>query len=427
MNAASLPSPLRRLGRLPALVSPTSLLAFAAILVLLLAEGCAPREKAAAKAPQAVSAEAARLAPFALEAEYAARILPAAQVNIVPKVGGRAASVLAEVGDAVKKGQVLFTIEKGDYDAQLRQADAALRSARANLDRSNDTGQESQVLQAQAALDQATVARDEAKKLRDKTKLLFDQGAVSKQQMDDVDARLKAAEIQVDAATRSLAIVRDKAGAQAGDVLSGQVDAARAQADLAKSQLAATSVLSPLSGHVSYRDVEPGEMVGSSSLAFVVIDDSKVLAEAALSDRSISWLSRGMEVAVTITALGPRGERRGRVDWVGPSVDPRTLLYPVRIELDNADGSIRPGMIARIRFPVEARREALLIPERASFTENGLDYVMLAREGRAAKVAVTLGESDGTEVEVLSGLKAGDLVVTAGQEFLADGDPLRVK
>jgi len=336
------------------------------------------------------------------------------------------ASVRVDVGDAVKKGQVLFTIEKGDYDAQLRQADATLRSARASLARSDETGQESQLLQAQSAYDQAVVARDETKNVRDKTKRLFDQGAVSRQQMDDIESRLKAAEIQVAAAKKNLALVRDKAGAQASAVLSGQVDAAKAQTDLAKSQLASTSVLSPLTGHVSYRDIEEGEMVGTSALAFIVIDDSKVLAEAALSDRSIGWLSRGMDVAITIPALGPLGERSGRVDWVGPAVDPRTLLYPVRIILDNADGEIRPGMLARIRFPIEERRQVLLIPERAHFTENGLDYVMLAKSGKAIKRNIVLGESDGSNVEVLSGLAVGDEVVTAGQEFLSDGDLVKV-
>lgn len=404
----------------------TAAIGVAGLFVLALSSCGTPKE-VASKPPQAVSAMSAKLEPFALEAEYAARILPAAQVNIVPKVGGRVSTVLANVGDVVTKGQTLFTIEKGDYDAQVRQADAALRSATANLDRSNDAGQESQVLQAQAALDQAVVARDDAKSLRDKTKSLYVQGAVSRQQLDDVEARLKAAQIQVDAATKNLTIVRDKAGTQAGDVLAGQVDAARAQADLAKSQLASTIVVSPLAGHVSYRDVEAGEMVGTSSLAFVVIDDSKVLAEASLSDRSVGWLSRGMEVSVTIPALGPRGDRRGKVDWVGPAVDPRTLLYPVRVVLDNADGAIRPGMLARIKFPVEERREALLIPERSHFTENGLDYVMVAKGNLAAKVQVTLGESDGSSVEVLSGLSAGDEVVTAGQEFLSDGDALVVK
>ncbi len=397
----------------------------AAVGAALLPLSCAKEKPQAARPPRAVSAMVASMKPFALEAEYAARILPASQVNITPKVGGRVETVLARVGDFVQKGQALLTLESGDYDAQYRQAQAALQSSRANLTRSNETGQESQLLQAQANFDQAQIARDETQKGFDKTKRLYDGGVVSRQQMDEVDARLRGAGIQLEAARKALEIVRDKSGKQAGEVLSGQVDAAQAQADLAKSQLDSTAIASPLAGHVSWRDVEPGAMIGPSSLAFVVIDDSNVLAEAGLSDRSIGFVHRGMSLKVSIAALGGRNaERVGIVERVSPAADPRTMLYTVRVAISNADGAIRPGMLAKIRFPIEARRQALLIPERATFTENGLDYVIVGEGGVARRRQVTLGESDGSSVEIRGGLEAGTLVVTAGQEFLADGDSM---
>ena len=159
------------------------------------------------------------------------------------------------------------------------------------------------MLQAQAAVDQAAVADDDAKSLFDKTARLFDSGAVSKQQLDDVEARYKSAGIQLDAARRSLAIVKDKAGSQANEIASGQVDAAAAQADLARSQLDATVIRSPISGRVSYRGVETGEMIGSSTLAFVVIDDSSVVAEAELSERQVGSVRKGMPLEVKIPAL----------------------------------------------------------------------------------------------------------------------------
>jgi multidrug efflux pump subunit AcrA (membrane-fusion protein) len=407
-----------------AAVGPTLLI----LILPLLALACSKTEKQAVRAPRAVAASPAQRRDFSIDSEYAARILPASQVNITPKVGGRVLEVSARVGDFVKKGQVLLTLESGDFDAQLRQAQAGLLSAKANMTRSNDAGQTGQVLQAQAAYDQAQIARDETQKAWDKTKRLYDGGVVSKQQMDDVDAKLRASLIQLDAARRSLELVRDKAGPQASDVLSGQVDAAQAQTDLAQSQLESAIIRSPLDGHVSYRDAEPGALIGTSSLTFVVIDDSRVLAEAGLSERSVGLVAKGMRLKVTIGALGTgRAERDGTVEHVSPAADPRTLLYMVRIGIPNGDGSIRPGMLAKIRFPIEVHRSALLVPERAAFTENGLDYVMIAIGGKAEKRRLVLGESDGSLVEVREGLEEGALVVTAGQEFLADGDNLIVK
>jgi multidrug efflux pump subunit AcrA (membrane-fusion protein) len=381
----------------------------------------------ATRPPRAVTAQPAMLKSFSLEAEYAARILPASQVNVTPKVGGRVAKVYVQVGDFVRKGDPLLMLESGDYDAQYRQAQAALLSSRANLTRSNETGQESQLLQSQSSYDQALIARDEIQKAFDKTKRLYDGGVVAKQQMDDVDAKLRGANLQLESAKKALELVRDKSGKQAGDVLSGQVDAAQAQADLAKSQLDSTSILSPLDGHVSWRDVEPGAMIGTSALAFIVIDDSSLLAEAYLTDRSIGFVHQGMRLKVTVSALGAKAERVGIVERVSPAADPRTMLYSVRVAISNPDGAVRPGMLATIRFPIEAPRPALLVPERSTFTENGLDYVMVAEAGIARRRQVSLGESDGSFVEIREGLAEGTLVVTAGQEFLADGDPVLAK
>ncbi len=384
---------------------------------------CAKPKEIVVRPPRAVQAETATRKPFFLEAEYAARILPASQVNVTPKVGGRVAKVFVRVGDFVTKDQKLFTIEPGDFEAQFRQAKAALLSARANLSRNEGSGQESQMLQAQSTYDQALIQRDEIQKAWDKTRRLYDGGVVPKQQMDDVDAKLRAASLQLEAAKKALTLVRDKSGQQASQVLVGQVDAAQAQADLAKSQLDSAAVLSPLAGHVSWSDVEPGAMIGTNTLAFIVIDDSSVLAEAGLTDRAIGYVHKGMSLKIAIPALrGAAAERVGTVDRVSPAADQRTMLYTVRVAISNDDGAIRPGMLAKIRFPIEAVRQALLVPERATYTENGLDYVMVAEEGLAHRKQVSLGESSGNLVEVREGLDEGALVITAGQEVLSDGD-----
>jgi RND family efflux transporter MFP subunit len=120
------------------------------------------------------------------------------------------------------------------------------------------------------------------------------------------------------------------------------------------------------------------------------------------------------------------GELSGRVDSVSPAADPRSMLYAVRLLVPNPDGRLRGGMLARLRVPLQTKRGALLVPERATFSENGADYVLVVREGKSLKRLVKLGDSDGTSVEALEGLAEGELVVTAGQEFLGDGDPVAI-
>jgi RND family efflux transporter MFP subunit len=396
---------------------------------------CARKAEVLARPPHTITAAVAEKRDFELSTDYPASIAPLREVNITPKVGGRVSSVLVEVGMAVSKGQPLLELDASDYQSQYRQAQAALGSAKAALTRTSDSGQQQQIIQAQAAADQAQVAYDDAKSAYDRIKRLYDGGSVPRQQLEDADARAQAAEIQREAAAKALALVQDKAGSQADDIASSQVDQATAQTELAKSQLDETVLRSPIAGRVSYRDVEAGEMIGTSTLAFIVIDESSVVAEAGLSERAIGAVRKGMGLEVVIPALGDgdRGRRAGIVDSVSPAADPRSMLYQVRILIPNADGALQGGMLARVRIPVETRRGALLVPERSTFSENGADYVLVValdssggKEGSVSRRRVTLGESDGSSVEALDGLSQGELVVTAGQEFLGDGDRVKI-
>ena len=407
----------------------TLFLALAAAAIL---GSCARAKEGAQRIPQAVRVAAAEKRDFVLASEYAARVSPALEVNVTPKVGGRVVSIHAEVGQRVAKDAILLELDASDYDAQYRQAKAALGTAKAGLARTSESGQEQQILQAQAAADQASVAYDDASSLYEKTKRLLDSGAVSQQQFDDVEARYKSARIQLDAARRSLSLVKDKAGSQANDIASGQVDSASAQADLARSQFDAATIRSPLAGRISYRGVEAGEMVGTSTLAFVVIDDSSVIAEAGLSERQVGLVRRGMRLEVVVPALGLK-PFTGVVDSVSPAADPRSLLYAVKVRVPNGSGSIKGGMIARLRVPLETRKGAVLVPESAVFSENGGDYCFAAipesgaqGKHKAAKRLVKLGESDGESVEILEGLSPGDLVVIEGKEFIGSGDAISV-
>jgi len=417
---------------------------FAAAVLAFAFPSCVRRAETAALPPRLVSAAPVARKDFALSAEYAASLAPEREVDITPKVGGRVSAVLVEVGAAVAEGQPLCELEASDYEAEYRQASAALESADASLTRTSDSGLEQQKIQAKSAADQARIAYDDAKDAYDRTKRLYDGGSIPRQQFDDAEARFEASGVQRDAADSALALIEDKAGSQEDEIAAGQVGQAKAQVDLARSRLDATVIRSPIAGRISYRNVEAGEFVGTSTLVFVVIDERRVVAEAGLSERVVGGIKKGMAMEIVVPAIetGAPGSGRlsGRVDSVSPAADPRTMLYSVRLLVPNADGRLRGGMLARLQVPMETRRGALLVPERATFSENGLDYVLVAvpssaegaglagksPEGRAAKRRVTLGESDGSEVEVLDGVAQGELVITAGQEFLGDGDRIAI-
>jgi len=397
--------------------------ALAAALASVLAAGCAPARPAAPEAPRSVTTAHAARRTIEISVGYAARIRAREEILVSSKVSGRVAAVNAEVGQQVRRGQLLFSLEPGDYDAQVRQARAAVDSARANLTRTSDSSLSSQVIQAQAAVKQAQVQYDDAKDLFERTQKLYNDGTVTRQQLDSAEARMKSADISLGAARDSLALIQEKGGPQSTGLASTQVDQAQAALDLAESQLSNTRIISPITGVVASRNVDRGELVSSSVPAFVVIDVSTVTAEASVSESIVEKIHRGEKVSLAVDAVPGAGKIEGTVDTISPAADARG--YTVKVAVGNPGNALRPGMFARVSFPVDTRKNALVVPNGAVVTEMGVEYVFAVAGGAVKKTAVETGISDEEVTEITQGLHDGAMVVTEGQSFLTDGQKVR--
>ena len=359
--------------------APTLLLAGAA---LLLVAGCAQQKKTAAAQPKSVTATAVVRSNITVSVEYPARIRPLQEIVVSPKIAGRVATVGADVGQAVRSGDILFTLEATDFEAQNRQATAALDSAQANLTRTSDSSLSSQVIQAQAAVKQAQVQYDDAKDVSDRTEKLYNDGTASRQQRDSAKAKADSAAIALDTAQQNLSLLQDKAGPQSTGLASTQVDQAKAAADLAQSQLSNTVIRSPLAGVVSVRNVDPGELVASGSPAFVVIDTSALDAEASVEESTVRTLTLGETIPVRVEADGSTS-LPGVVQTISPAADPRTQGYMVKVRIRASDAAVKPGMFARLSIPVAARTGVLVVPNSAVLTESGVTSVVAVVGGKA--------------------------------------------
>jgi HlyD family secretion protein len=407
-------------------VSAAAALAAAALLSL---AGCGRAKEAPQQVVRSVSVAKAVRSTIAIAVEYPAKIKAAREIVVSAKVAGRVAAVRADVGQKVKKGEVLFTLESRDYDAQTRQARAALESAKANLTRTSDSSLSGQIIQAQGAVKQAQVQYDDAQELYRRTQKLLDDGTASRQQLDSVKAKFDSAAIALDTAKQNLSLIQDKGGPQSTGVASTQVDQAQANLDLAQSQLENTRVASPIDGVVSVRNVDPGELVSSAVPAFVVIDVRSLNAEASLEEGMVKKVSLGQRVPLRVDAAGAV-KLEGVVDSISPAADPRTQGYAVKVRIDHPDEAIKPGMFARISFPVDRQTDVLVVPNGALASETGVDYVYAVVPGDGGtvvkKIAVQPGIADDSVTAILSGITEGTLVVTEGQSFLNDGAPVKI-
>ena len=372
-----------------------------------------------------VRAVGATTASIEMDVEYAGKIKPAEEVTVSSKVSGKVSTVSADVGSEVQAGQVLFTLDSKDVDAQYQQSQAALDSARANLTRTSDSSISQQVIQAESAVKQAQIQYDDIKNLYDKTKKLFQAGSATQQQMDDLDTRVKGAQVQLETAQADLSLIKEKAGPQSVDVASAQVTQAQAGVNLASTQLDNDVISSPIAGTVSIRNIEVGELTSSAVAAFTIINTKTLTVEVSIPDSMVEKVRKGQNAPVKISALGEK-VFDGIVDSISPSADAKTDAYIVKIKVDNADGSIKPGMFARVVFPTEKKENILTVPNQAIVVESGIQYIYAVVQNAIVKKPIETGLSNDKVTEVTKGLNAGDDVVTEGQSFLNEGEKVNV-
>ncbi len=306
-------------------------------------------------------------------------------VNVVTKVTGIVKEITAQVGKPITKGDTLFTIDDADIKSQLAQAKAGLKMAEASYAQNKER-------------------YENAKKDLARGELLYEQGAISEQALEQM--RIAASDT-----------------GQA--VLEAQLAQAKASYDLAYKQYEECHVTSPIDGTVAYINVGPGEMVSTGTPAAVVVDMSAVVLEGTLSENLINRINQGGSINVRISSAGDT-PFIGRLKEISPAADQRTGLFGLKVFIENPEGIIKPGMFAEADLIKDSKEGVLYIPSTALLSKNGSQCVYIAEDGRASKREVITGIAIEDVIEILSGVAEGENVVIKGQDYLNDGETLRV-
>ncbi len=208
------------------------------------------------------------------------------------------------------------------------------------------------------------------------------------------------------------------------DQLKYDLENARAVNRLADLELSYTNVVAPISGVIASRSIKTGNFVQINTPIFRIVDTSRLEATLNVPERELATIKAGQPVLLQVDAITGK-TFQGTVDRVAPVVDSGSGTFRVIAAFDSG-GTLQPGMFGRIRIDYDQRANAAVIP-RVALLEGETDpAVFTVREGKAKRVEVKLGYVDGAWAEVLSGLKLGDPVVTAGKVALRDGSAVQV-
>ncbi len=371
--------------------------------VLLTLAGCGGEGPAERRQVTPLPVEVAEVArgPMTEFIQATGRIEPSVRVRLATKLQGRVEEVNFEEGQAVESGQVLVKIDAADVRARRAQAEAARSQAAASLK------------QLEASVREAQAMFQNAESNFRRVKSLFDKKAATQEQYDNASAGFEVAQSKLDAIQAQREVLRANMAAAEGQI-------EEAEALLAYSALAAS-----LSGVVTEKNVEVGDM-SAPGVPLVVLEDlSRVKVELVVPEEDIPFVEPGDKVNIAVDAL-PERSFEGGVETVIPSGDPLSHAFVVKVLLANPDGALKPGMFVRAGIVKAHRDDAITVPLDAILEEGEKKFVFRVENGRAVRVDIQTGLQELTSIEAAEGLQPGDRVVTRGKENLTSQSAVRV-
>lgn len=324
-------------------------------------------------------------------------LLPREEIQVGPEIEGyRLTEIFAEVGDTVKKGQILARLSREVLDTQMAQNTANGAKARASI------------AQQKASLDQMLAQEAEATSAVERTRQLRKSGVASQETLDERERAVKVASAQVAAARETLN------AAEADAVL---VQAQRAELDL---KLQRTDVRAPDNGIILARDARIGAIVLStrSEPLFRIARDGAVDLDAEVPEVALPRIAVGQ--SVDVTPAGFTKPVRGTVRLISAEVDKASRLGRAKIALPY-DPALKPGTFARGLVQLD-RRDGLAVPQAAVMFDADGAYVLVVKDGVVAERRVETGLKADGRIEIRGGVTGDDLVVARAAGFLRDGD-----
>ena len=212
---------------------------------------------------------------------------------------------------------------------------------------------------------------------------------------------------------------------QARDEAENQFKVAAAEAELMQARIAKTTIRAPFSGTIGLRQVSVGDYVkeGQDLVNLESLDPLKV--DFQVPELAHTQVRDGQTLQLTVDAL-PDRTYDGRVIAINPLIDAAGRSIMIRAQVPNRDGKLRPGMFARVRLFTSEARDSAMVPEESIFPVGEEKYVYKVVEDKAVRQKVDTGQRRDGRVEIVSGLGAGDVVVTAGQLKIRDGAAVRL-
>ena len=327
------------------------------------------------------------------------------EVTVSSQGSGNLEDITVDLGSAVRRGQEIARLDQRELKLKVDQAQGTLHQAEARLGIKRgeriDPQKQPDVRLAFAALERARYDLNASRSLAES-------GDISKQQLDVYQKTLDQAEARYQAALEN---VRN---------LEAIIEEKRAALDLTAKQLTDTQIVSPINGVVKEKAASRGEYLqpGKAIVTIVQIDPLRLRVD--IPEYAAASVKTGQTLTLTVEAF-PGRTFNGRVVRIAPSLNEQTRALTVEAQVANPGNQLRPGMFAKSNLVTTKDAMAVMVPRRAVQTIAGLNKVFVIENGRSSERLVKLGAIDGDLIEVIEGVKSGELVAISNLDKLQEG------
>ena len=360
--------------------------------------GCQKEETVTAPAGVAVQVQTVEAQDIASENTVSGQVTADSETSVYVTSTAKCTAVYVQAGDTVKAGDVICSLDMESALAQYRAAEIGYTSAASSYSAQKD------ILDRQVAL---------YEKNWNDTKALLEIGAASRSEVDQMELQYLSAKAQRDSTLAQL-----EAGMQSARASYEQLALAMENID------SRGNVIAPVDGVLASLTASEGGMV-SPSYAVAVIDGAEQMKVTVMvSEALVPKLAIGDTVTVRVSAAD--AEFEGVIRSVEKTANQMTKLYAVTVTVPAEVEGLLSGMFADVTFHTAVSESAVVVPSEAILTSSDKQYVFIVENDTAKRVDITTGLTGSGMTEVTSGLDAGEQLVTVGQQYLSDGDAVRV-
>jgi membrane fusion protein, multidrug efflux system len=334
---------------------------------------------------------------------------------VAARIMGNIVALHVREGDTVRAGQTLIEIESREAGIQVQKAQAGVREATDSLDEVDRN-----IRAAESAREAARANEKLANTTFNRYQTLFARRSVSPQEFDEVRTKLEVASAERERAERLLQATT----AQRKQVLA-RIDQAKADVSNARVNVGYAKLISPINGIVTSKQTDVGYLATPGSPLLTIEDNSRYQLAVAVEESRLGTIQLGEQAQLQIEALGSK-ELSGSVEEIVPASDPNSRSYIVKVGVPNVAGvQLRSGVYGKARF-VSGQRQTLAIAKTAITQRGQLTGVFVVDPSGLARLRlIKTGRTFGDNVEILSGLNAGEQIVMEGPATIQDGTRVR--